>query len=294
MQTVEAQPLNQQAAARVVADRMGTDTPVVRAVLTILEETEQLEKPVKDAFTKTIRQFPQDLRWAVTEGDKIYAIATAAIPEHESPQIAIQTLRIAELRAVNELFVSKGLLDRYVASGLDDVSVLKNAVRAVASSRSFQGSAALATKMSTVVDDWAIALVIANERTFVIKLTDDTTVEDVRNAYRTILHDMMRQLMAVRNWNEAIKIWEHCEECALFAPDLFVDAAKVEIERANETAAVSILQAAFETYRDHPDDQFFETVGGLLEPIKMPEAQALAMKSYQQAILLILQGRTTQ
>jgi hypothetical protein len=142
--------------------------------------------------------------------------------------------------------------------------------------------------MSVDATDYAVGLAYIEEKNITSIVFQENFVKEIRNRYRNILHQTMKQYIQQKDWDKAFDVWEYCRERELFSPEFFLDAAEVEIARNNTDNAVKILSNAFDGYQNYRNDKFFERIGEILSPVKTPEAQSLALKAVEHSINLLI------
>jgi len=243
----------------------------------------ELPQALGGAMLTAVRQHPGESRWAGRSEGVLFGIAAKKLPGGAIRQRATPALlELTHSLAVQEMLKAKTLLDRYAAAGLDDATVLRQAVSRAAGGLQITGEATGLTHRASVQDDYATAYAFAEAGKLTAQLLQPVELEKVRAAYREVMHAQARDLMQRKNWADALALWGHLHTRKLISQALYLDAATcfVELEQAGD--ALKILVEAFDAYAAEASADWLEQCGDLA--CKLGDAgEPLAIKAYKQA-----------
>lgn len=139
-----------------------------------------LPPSVRRAMLTVLRQHPTETRWSGRTGGEMFGVAAKQLPTGSiRPRAVPATLELTRKLAVHEVLSGKSLLDRYATAGLTDATTLKQAVLEVAGKLSVNGRGSAMLQGGAIEGDYAVAYVIANERTLIAQLFEKTELEAV-------------------------------------------------------------------------------------------------------------------
>jgi tetratricopeptide (TPR) repeat protein len=96
------------------------------------------------------------------------------------------------------------------------------------------------------------------------------------------MHAQARDLMARKNWQDAIQLWRHLHTRKLVSQALYLDAATCFAELKQPDDALKVLQEAYGVFSETAPADWLEQCGDLACKLG-PPAEALAVKAYEQA-----------
>jgi hypothetical protein len=215
----------------------------------------------------------------------MFGVAAKQLPTGSiRPRAVPATLELTRMLAVHELLSGKSLLDRYAAAGLTDATTLKRAVLGVAGKLSVKGRASAMLQGGAIEGDYAVAYVIADERTLIAQLFEKTELDAVRAAYRDVMQEQANRLIERSNWRDALLLWNHLHKQKLVTPELYLDAAKCFKELDHKDDVVRILTEAIEVYGSQGTVEFLERTGDIALSVQCESAQVLAYELASQRL----------
>ena len=253
-------------------------------VATEFIEKADLPAAVREGFLTVLRQHPDQARWAGRSGATLYAVAVKPLPSGSNRQRAgPAVLELTQMFAVQELLKAKVLLDRYAEAGLTDATTLAQAIENAAGRLHIVGRTQGVVHVAAVRGDFAVAYVLADESSLTAHLLNPVALDEVRIAYRDVMHRQAKELMQRSNWKDALLLWQHLHKRELVSQELYLDAARCFQQLGEEQDAFRVLTEALETFRDTATPEFLEQVGDLALAMKSDAAQAMAEKAYRLA-----------
>lgn len=264
-------------------------------------QSQSIKPALKVGMMKSIQQHPDERRWSGQIEDQLFAVvAIESDPKGPARQaIRLAGQRRAHMLAVNDILLTKSLLDAFAKQGLDDAVTLRKAVtraelhfgaapdRQNANVSSLNASGRMLESKSKLFDGEVIAYVLANQSDLITHLTQNPQLESVRTSYRKVMHAEARRLMELKQWKDALDLWHHLHSRKLVSPQLYVDAATCFHYRDQNDDALKLLNESFATYQDSDSLDFFEKVGDLAVEIGGSEAETLAVSAYNRAQQLL-------
>ena len=252
-----------------------------------------LPPSVRRAMLTVLRQHPTETRWSGRTGGEMFGVAAKQLPTGSiRPRAVPATLELTRKLAVHEVLSGKSLLDRYATAGLTDATTLKQAVLEVAGKLSVNGRGSAMLQGGAIEGDYAVAYVIANERTLIAQLFEKTELEAVRAAYRDVMQEQANRLIERSNWRDALLLWNHLHKQKLVTPELYLDAAKCFKELDHKDDVVRILTEAIEVYGSQGTAEFLERAGDIALSVQCESAQVLAKKAFELASQRLTKMRT--
>jgi len=198
-----------------------------KAAASLLTRAEIAPK-VLDAIETVLRQYPDQDRWSGRSDRKIFGIATKTLPKSPDAQQRIQPALMELVRslAIHEMITARTLLNQFADHGLTDATSLKKAVQKLASGLDLRGNVGGLEAIASVEHDFVIGYAVVDIEKISGVLLAPKNVEDVRLAYRDVLHAQARKLMGRQQWSDALLIWKHLHVRELVSPALYLDAAR--------------------------------------------------------------------
>jgi hypothetical protein len=243
----------------------------------------RLPQALGEAMLTVVRQHPGESRWSGRQADSLFAIAAKRLPTGPIRQRATPALlELTHSLAVQELLKAKSLLDRYAAAGLDDATILRQAVVRAAGDLQVTGSVEGLTHQAAAQGNFAVAYVFAQEKSLTAHLLQPAELAKVQTAYREVMHAQARDLMARKNWKDALALWGHLHTRKLVSQALYLDAATCFVELKQPDDALKILQEAYAAFAVGASADWLEQCGDLACKVGQP-GEALAVKAYKQA-----------
>jgi len=263
--------------------REGGDDAGFRAASAYLARAE-VPGAARNAMLTVLRQHPGETRWSGRSGSSLFAIAVKRLPnDMVRQQAGPALLNFTHMLAVQELLKAKSLLDRYVAAGLTDATTLRQAVSQAAGGLEVTGKVRGVQHQATIQGDFAIAYVLADESALSAHLLQPVELEQVRTAYRNVMHAQARDLMQRSNWKDALLLWQHLHARKLVSPGLYLDAARCFKELGQDGDVVRVLTEAVNTLGPKAGPEFLERAGDLALTIQTEAGQKLAEQAYRGA-----------
>jgi len=239
---------------------------------------------VRTAMTTVLRQHPTQTRWAGHAGTSLFGVAVKHLPSGDNRQRAVPALlELSQMLAVQEMLKAKVLLDRYAEAGLTDATTLSQAIGNATGRLQVVGTAKGVTHQAAVRGDYSVAYVMAEESALAAYLLNPAALDEVRAAYRDVMHRQARELMQRSDWKNALLLWQHLHKLKLVSQQLYIDATRCFQQLGQEDDALRVLTEAMNAFRKASAPDFFEQVGDVAVTMKSDQAQALAEKAYRMA-----------
>jgi hypothetical protein len=275
-------PTSKLAEESAVEERPSGDT-ASKAAAALLTEA-QLREPVREAMHTVLRQHPSESRWSGRKGSTMFAIALKPLPQGEIRKRAVPALlELTHELAVRELLTAKSLLDRYITGGLTDATTLRQAVMEASGKLQVVGKVRGVIHHAAISGEFAVAYVAAEEESLTACLLQPAEVEQVRIAYRDVMHRQARDLMKRSNWRDALLLWEHLHQRKLVSQQLYLDAARCLMELNQAGDALRVLTEAVDAFGQQATAEFLEEAGDMALALASPPAESLAEKAYRMA-----------
>ncbi len=261
-------------------DVAGQDFEAVSAYL----RRTTLPEPVRTAMLTVVRQHPGESRWSGRTGTTLFGIAAKRLPKEQVGQRAIPAmLELTHMWAVHELLTAKSLLDRYAALGLTDATTLRQAVVEAAGKLHVSGKTSTVTHQASTEGNLAISYAMADEAALTAQLLQPGEIEQVRVAYRVVMHRQARELMQRSNWTDALLLWQHLHQRRLVSQQLYLDAAQCFKQLNQVPDMMRVLSEAVDVFGKKATPEFLEKAGDMALAVETDEAQSLAEKAYRMA-----------
>jgi len=275
-------PPEQQTA--VVAGEQQEFSAEINRVLDNLQLPAKLDRDIR----LIVKRNPQATSWVGSSNTTLFAICHAPLPSRVSGAARTRMIpawqRKTTVQATAELLRTKALLNFYQNSGMTDAAALQRAFQTVAGKPNVTGKLAGFTERSVVFDDRTFSLVYANQDSIDVTGKSDATMEQIRSAYRDVLHEQSRQLMKEKEWQESLGLWKHLHSLDLATPDLYLDAAVCFAELDQKQDACQLLEQSLSSFSETADSDYFEHVGELAASLQTPQADEIAARAFDLAL----------
>jgi hypothetical protein len=186
MQMATTQQQNRQVAAKVVAERISTDT-------------------LKTAMLAAMNRHPEADRWSGVDDKQIFGICVVPFTDRDVKDGDIGMFRSsARLLAVKEMLFAKVLLDKYAETGLTDAGSLREAVARANESFTVRSKITFDIEEAIIEGNRIVGLVVADRKKIVATMTEQTRIDAVRAAYCEVVHRQAKRLIAGKKYDEAL------------------------------------------------------------------------------------------
>jgi hypothetical protein len=259
-----------------------------RAALAFVKQTENVPEALRAPMLAEVRARQDRDRWASQVGTKLFAVAARPLPPGPGRSRALPLLlTAAQMVAVHDVLTARALLEAYAGTGLTDAAALREAILRTYRELHVLGEAKAFLLLAQPHEDFAVALVVADEQDLKARLLQPAELAKVRSAYRTVKHAEARTLMARQRWQEALDIWRHLQERRLVSAELYLDAVRCmqELDRGRE--ARLLLEEAWQTYAATASAAWLERCGDRALALG-PDGEALAQRAYEKAAQRLL------
>ena len=258
------------------------DAAAFEAAVALLARA-KLPQALGAAMLAVLRQHPTESRWSGRAGNTLFALAAKKLPAGPIRQRATPALlELTHSLAVQELLKAKSLLDRYADAGLTDATTLRQAVVRAAGELHVTGNVEGLTHQAAAQGNFAVAYVTAEDRALTAHVLQPAELEKVQTAYREVMHAQARELMARKNWKDALALWGHLHTRKLVSQALYLDAATCFIELKRPDDALKILKEAHVAFAARASADWLEQCGDLACKVGKP-GEPLAVNAYKQA-----------
>jgi hypothetical protein len=263
--------------------------------LRYLERSDKLTGDLRDAMLTVIRQHPGLTRWCGRSGHVLFGVAVQPLPNGEIRARATPlVLSSVRSQAAQEVLNSASLPEQYASAGLTDATTLRQAVAMASGGLNVEGRVQGVISLSAIAGDFAVGYVVAEEQDLRAYLVAPAPLDQVKSAYREVLHQQARELMAHNDWGNAILLWHHLHTRRLVSQSLYLDAALCFRELGQTEDAVRVLGEAVQAFQQIASADFFERAGDIAIQIKTHEAQELAEQAYTLATQRLLHPLNSQ
>lgn len=265
-------------------NRAGVSTPeetATHTALTLLDLPEEL----KSIVIETVRRHPGSGPWSGRAGRELFAIRAVPVPAGKGGALAIPVLTSsATTQAIADLVQTKSLLKRYSDAGLTDAATLRAAFVRAAGDVQFSATMKRLSTQARRVDDYVVAIARADEDAMIVGATSETTTELVKAAYREVMHQHSRELMARGEWNDALSLWQHLHQRRLVSADLYLDAARCFHALGKDVDALRMLSETLDLFAEQARWELLEQAGVLATEIQGEAAEKIAQRSFELAL----------
>ncbi len=277
---LDAQP-DREVAGQNKATKTTPEETATQTALTLLDLSEEL----RNAVVETVRRHPGPGPWSGRAGHEMFAIRAVSVPAGKGGMLAIPALiSSATTQAIADLVQTKALLKRYSDARLTDAATLRTAFVRAAGDVQFSATIKRLSTQTRRVDDYVVALARADEDAITVGATSETTIELVKAAYREVMHQQSRELMARGEWNDALSLWRHLHQRRLVSADLYLDAARCFHALGKDIDALRMLSETLDLFAEQARWELLEQAGVLASEIKGEAAEKIAQRSFELAL----------
>jgi hypothetical protein len=260
-------------------------------VVEVIKKAE-LPEPAQAAMLAVLTEAPRGNRWSGQTDTVSFAMAARPLPTGQARAEATPLLLSAvHMLAVEDLLLTRAVLDAYRGTGLTDPMVLRKAVARSAEQIGVTGRVKGAIHEARPQGPFAVAYVVCDTSQLCAHLLQAPELGLVRDAYRELMHEQMRDLMKHREWKEALGRWEHLRDRKLLSPPLALDAARCFKELKQPSDTLRVLAEAMDRFAGSLSADWLEQMGDLALELGEP-GEDLARRAYEKASDLLRNTRT--
>jgi len=259
-------------------------TPEESAVgeaLTLLD----LSVELRDSAVEVVRQHPGSGPWSGRAGHELFAIHALHVPQGKAGVVVLPALiSSATTQATADLVQTQALLQRYSDVGLTDAATLRAAFVRVAGNIQFSATIKRLSSQARRVGAYVIAISWADEDAITVGVTSEVTTGLIKAAYRDVMHQQSRELMARKEWNDALSLWRHLHQRQLISADLYLDASRCFHALGKDDDALCLLSETLDLFAEQARWELLEQAGVLASKIKGEQAEKISQRSFELAL----------
>jgi hypothetical protein len=219
------------------------------------------------------------------KGDWLFGLAARPLPEGQLRNRATPILvSTAQAIAIHEMLTARAVLDAYAAQGLTDVVALRQALLRAAGEIRVTGKVRGTLYQAEARGGFAVSFVAGHRDTLTAYLRDPPTLALVRNAYRDVLTDRVRESTRMKAWREALATVEHLDKLELATGPLLLDAARCHGALGAGDLALSALNRARRIDEARASVEFLTELGDVALELGGDDANAVAEEAFTEAL----------
>lgn len=260
------------------------DTPKDAASVAALKflASSELPQDGKDGLCAAVKSDAERTHWSGRHGTKLFGVVARRVPHSPARQrVALATMRAVDSLAFAEILKLKVVLDNFESQGFTNGPALQEAVAKAAGSTDFAGKLGDVVHQADVVGDYAVAYAIAEESTVVARLREVDASNEIKGAYRDVVHGQLRAAMMAEKWADALTLSSHLQSLRLSSAAIQLDGIKCLAALDRSTECIPLATEWLAEFSETADVTLIEAIGDEMLKIESAEAQRIATLAFR-------------